>query len=65
MRIPGEGTDRLINRRQEAAVYQAIRGKSICDDVVYMNPEMAIRLQNSWIIQESVTLIMLKMSGIA
>ena len=24
MRIPGEGTDQLINRRQEAAVYQTI-----------------------------------------
>ena len=44
MRIPGEGTDRLINRRQEAAVYRAICGKSICDDVVYMNPENGYKI---------------------
>lgn len=38
MRIPGEGTDQLINRREEAAVYAQLKGKGICDDVVYMNP---------------------------
>lgn len=39
MRIPGEGTDQLISRPQEAAVYGAIRGKGLCDDPVYLNPE--------------------------
>ena len=39
MRIPGEGTDRLINRRQEAAVYRAIQDQSICDDIVCLDPE--------------------------
>ena len=34
MRIPGEGTDRLIDRRQEAA----IRDLSLCDDVYYIDP---------------------------
>lgn len=38
MRIPGEGTDQLIDRRQEAAVYKAIDGKNLCDDIVYMDP---------------------------
>lgn len=38
MRIPGEGTDRLINRKEEADVYSVISGKDICDEVVYMNP---------------------------
>ena len=38
MRIPGEGTDKLINRRQEAAVFQAICGAGLCDDPVYLNP---------------------------
>ncbi len=37
IRIPGEGTDRLINREQEAKVYQAISGKGICDDPIYIN----------------------------
>lgn len=39
MRIPGEGTDQLISRSQEAAVYGAIRGRGLCDDPVYLNPE--------------------------
>lgn len=38
MRIPGEGTDQLINRCQEAAVYQTIDGRHICDDIAYINP---------------------------
>ena len=44
MRIPGEGTDQLINRRQEAAVYQAIGGKQICDDIAYINPENGYKI---------------------
>ena len=44
MRIPGEGTDQLINRRQEAAVYQAIDGKHICDDIAYINPENGYKI---------------------
>jgi len=44
MRIPGEGTDRLINRRQEAAVYEAIRPYSLCDDVIYINPDNGYKI---------------------
>ena len=44
MRIPGEGTDRLINRRQEAEVYHAIRGCDFCDDPVYINPENGYKI---------------------
>ena len=44
MRIPGEGTDQLINRRQEAAVYHAIAGKNICDDIAYINPENGYKI---------------------
>ena len=44
MRIPGEGTDRLINRRQEAQVYDAIAGKGLCDDPVYLNPENGYKI---------------------
>lgn len=39
MRIPGEGTDKLINREEEAMVYEAIRGRGICDNIVYINPK--------------------------
>lgn len=38
MRIPGEGTDRLVNRKHEADVYRLLKGKNICDRVVYINP---------------------------
>ena len=38
MRIPGEGTDQLINRSEEALVYRTIAGKNYCDDPVYINP---------------------------
>ena len=44
MRIPGEGTDQLINRRQEAAVFQTIRGLGLCDDPVYLNPENGYKI---------------------
>lgn len=44
MRIPGEGTDRLINRRQEAEVYHTIDGKNICDDIAYINPDNGYKI---------------------
>lgn len=44
MRIPGEGTSQLINRRQEAAVYHVIDGKNICDDIAYINPENGYKI---------------------
>lgn len=39
MRIPGEGTEQLINRREEAEVYRVINDKGICDDIAYFNPD--------------------------
>ena len=44
MRIPGEGTDQLINRTEEGAVYQAIRDKDICDRIAYINPENGYKI---------------------
>lgn len=44
MRIPGEGTDKLINRRQEAAVYNTIGDKNICDNVVYIDPSNGYKI---------------------
>ena len=44
MRIPGEGTDKLINRRQEADVYNTIKGKGICDELYYINPENGYKI---------------------
>lgn len=44
MRIPGEGTDQLINRAQEYAVYQAIKKYNICDDIFYINPDNGYKI---------------------
>lgn len=44
MRIPGEGTDLLINRRQEYNVYQLLDGKNICDKVHFFSPENGYKI---------------------
>ena len=44
MRVPGEGTDKLIDRRQEAAVYKTISGKGLCDAPVYIDPETGYKI---------------------
>ncbi len=44
MRIPGEGTDQLIDRREEASVYQLIRDKNLCDDIVYIDPNNGYKI---------------------
>ena len=44
MRIPGEGTGKLIDREQENAVYSAIAGKGICDEIIYMNPQNGYKI---------------------
>lgn len=44
MRIPGEGTDMLINRKEEALVYNTLKGKNICEDVLYINPENGYKI---------------------
>lgn len=44
MRIPGDGTEKLINRFQEAEVYKVLNGKSICDQVDYINPKNGYKI---------------------
>ena len=44
MRIPGEGTDQLINRAQEADVFKTISGLGLCDDPVYINPDNGYKI---------------------
>ncbi|WP_295916211.1 NTP transferase domain-containing protein [uncultured Anaerovibrio sp.] len=44
MRIPGEGTDKLINRHHEVAVFKAINGHGICDNPVYINQENGYKI---------------------
>lgn len=44
MRIPGEGTDKLISRKNEFFVYSVIKNKNISDNVLYMNPQNGFKL---------------------
>ncbi len=44
MRIPGEGTEQLINRKEETEVYNTIHGMGLCDDPVYINPENGYKI---------------------
>lgn len=44
MRIPGEGTDQLINRYHEAEVYKVIADHQLCDDPIYINPENGYKI---------------------
>lgn len=44
MRIPGQGTDKLINRKQEYEVYDVIKDLGICDDIYYINPDNGYKI---------------------
>lgn len=44
MRIPGEGTEQLINRKEEADVYMQIAKENICDNIVYINPQNGYKI---------------------
>ncbi len=44
MRIPGEGTDMLINRSEEAAVYKTIEDKNLCDNIAYIDPNNGYKI---------------------
>ena len=44
MRIPGEGTDKLINRNNETSVYRVIDHKNICENLLYINPSNGYKI---------------------
>lgn len=44
MRIPGKGTEQLINRKGEAEVYSLINGSGICDPLVYIDPDSGYKI---------------------
>lgn len=47
-RCPGAGTGALIDRRQEHSVYEALRGLSICDDIVHLCRETGLKVTRFW-----------------
>jgi len=44
MRVPGTGTEMLINRAQEYAVYMEIKDKEICEDVFYIDSDSGYKI---------------------
>lgn len=44
MRVPGEGTELLINRKNEAAVYSVINKTGIGDNVIYIDPKTGYKI---------------------
>ena len=44
MRVPGEGTEMLINRKKEANNYSVIKDYDICDNVIYFNAENGYKI---------------------
>ncbi len=44
MRIPGEGTDQLIDRAHEAEVFHTIKGTGLCDDPVFIEPKSGYKI---------------------
>ncbi len=44
MRIPGEGSGVLVDRKEETENYEAIKGKGICDEIFYLNAENGYKI---------------------
>lgn len=44
MRVPGEGTDKMINRKNEYCVYEALNGTNISDPVCYISSETGYKI---------------------
>ncbi|MCL1804716.1 MAG: phosphotransferase [Clostridiales bacterium] len=48
LRVPGEGSNELTDRRQEAEVYAAIKGKGFSDNVIFISPERGFKITEFW-----------------
>lgn len=44
MRIPGEGTDKLIDRKEEYDVYQQIKDEPYTENILYLDPNNGYKL---------------------
>ena len=44
LRVPGKGTDNLIDRNQEAAAYKAIANKGLCDNPAYLDVKSGLKV---------------------
>lgn len=44
MRIPGEGTDKLIDRKEEYDVYQRVKKEPYTEKILYLNPDNGYKI---------------------
>lgn len=44
MRIPGEGTDKLIDRKEEYDVYQQVKTEPYTEKILYLNPDNGYKI---------------------
>lgn len=44
MRIPGEGTDKLIDRKEEYNVYQRVKKEPYTETILYLNPDSGYKI---------------------
>lgn len=44
MRIPGSGTEKLINRFEEQNVYEVVRKTGLCDEIIYINAQQGYKI---------------------
>ena len=48
LRVPGEGSNEIIDRFQEAEVYSVLKGKAISDKIIVMTPEKGYKITEFW-----------------
>ena len=48
IRVPGAGTDKLINRSNEYNVYGVLKGKKISDNIIYISNDSGIKITEFW-----------------
>lgn len=48
LRSPGEGTEKLINRKNEAKVYEKLKGRDISDRIIYISGEDGYKITEYW-----------------
>ncbi len=48
LRIPGEGSNKLTNRQEEAVVYGALTGKGVSDEIVHISGETGFKITRFW-----------------
>ena len=48
LRMPGEGTNKLIDRQKEYEIYQEIAHLNLADDIIYINPITGYKITRFW-----------------